>query len=179
MRAEVFAVIPLGGFALFLGIDTFLAEMNRFALMKCNLIAVVLQFVMTVTVFCEDKEANVPDVVTAGIIAYGKGAADSAVDAWIRGSAIEHDPKQRDALVDGLKNIQRVYGGWIGWELIRVVKFSPSCWRVYGVVKYERGPAYVLFDCYKTSDWILNDFEVNVAADKLLPAGLLAGQTVP
>jgi hypothetical protein len=60
-----------------------------------------------------------------------------------------------------------------------VIKFSPSCWRVYGVVKYERGPAYVLFDCYKTSDWILNDFEVNVSADKLLPAGLLAGQATP
>jgi hypothetical protein len=147
--------------------------------MKCNLIAVVLQFTVAVTVFSEDKEVNVPDVVTAGVTAYEKGNANSAIDAWIRGSAIEHDPKQRDALVDGLENIQRLYGGWIGWELIRVIKFSPSCWRVYGVVKYERGPAYVLFDCYKTSDWILNDLEVNVAADKLLPPGLLAGQTTP
>jgi hypothetical protein len=147
--------------------------------MKCNLIAVVLQFTMAVTVFSEDKEVSVPDVVTAGVTAYEKGTADAAVDAWIRGSAIEHDSKQRDALVNGLKNIQRLYGGWTGWELIRVVKFSPSCWRVYGVVKYERGPAYVRFDCYKTGDWILNDFEVNVAADKLLPAGLLAGQATP
>ena len=134
---------------------------------------------MAVTVFSEDKEVNVPEVVTAGVAAYEKGAAEAAVNAWLRGSAIEHDPKQRDALINGLKNIQRSYGGWIGWELIRVVKFSPSCWRVYGVIKYERGPAYVLFDCYKTTDWILNDFEVNVAADKLLPAALLAGQVTP
>jgi hypothetical protein len=150
--------------------------MNPFAPMKRNLLVFVLEFIMAVTVFSEEKEANVPDVVTAGITAYEKGTADAAVDAWIRGSAIEHDPTQRDALVNGLKNIQKLYGGWVGWELIRVVKFSPSCWRVYGVLKYERGPAYVFFDCYKTSDWILNDLEFNVAADKLLPAGLLAGQ---
>jgi hypothetical protein len=147
--------------------------------MKHNLIAFLLQFAIAVTVFSEDKEANLPNVVTAGVTAYEKGTADAAVDTWIRGSAIEHDPKQRDILVNSLKNIQRLYGGCIGWELIRVVKFSPSCRRVYGVVKYERGPAYVLFDCYKTSDWILNDLEVNVAADKLLPAGLLAGQVTP
>ena len=147
--------------------------------MMCNLIAVVLQLTVALTVLSEDKEANVPDIVTVGVTAYEKGTADAAVDAWVRGSAIEHDPKQREALVNGLNNIQRLYGAWIGWELIRVVKFSPSCWRVYGVVRYEKGPAYVLFDCYKTSDWILNDFEVNVSADKLLPAGLLAGQATP
>ena len=147
--------------------------------MMCNLIAVVLQLTVALTVLSEDKEANVPDIVTVGVTAYEKGTADAAVDAWVRGSAIEHDPKQREALVNGLNNIQRLYGARIGWELIRVVKFSPSCWRVYGVVRYEKGPAYVLFDCYKTSDWILNDFEVNVSADKLLPAGLLAGQATP
>jgi hypothetical protein len=147
--------------------------------MMRNLIAVVLQLTVALTVLSEDKEANVPDIVTVGVTAYEKGTADAAVDAWVRGSAIEHDPKQREALVNGLNNIQRLYGAWIGWELIRVVKFSPSCWRVYGVVRYEKGPAYVLFDCYKTSDWILNDFEVNVSADKLLPAGLLAGQATP
>src|ERR1700736_373187 len=153
--------------------------MNRMAFMMCNLIAVVLQLTVALTVLSEDKEANVPDIVTVGVTAYEKGTADAAVDAWVRGSAIEHDPKQREALVNGLNNIQRLYGAWIGWELIRVVKFSPSCWRVYGVVRYEKGPAYVLFDCYKTSDWILNDFEVNVSADKLLPAGLLAGPATP
>jgi hypothetical protein len=43
--------------------------------MKCNLIAVVLQFTVAVTVFSEDKEVNVPDVVTAGVTAYEKGKA--------------------------------------------------------------------------------------------------------
>ena len=143
------------------------------------LVAVFLHFIIGGTVFADDKEADVPGIVTAGVTAYEKGTADTAVDTWIKGSAIEHDPKERDLLVNGLKNIQRLYGGCIGWEPVRVVKLSPSCWRVYGVLKYERGPAYVRFDCYKTSDWILNDFEVDVAADKLFPAGFLTGQSPP
>jgi len=75
---------------------------------------------------------------------YSQYGAKSALSVWLKGSALENDFS-----ADGFTQIEKSYGRMIGYETIRVVPVSASMQRVYILIKYQRGPVYVSFDCYK------------------------------
>jgi hypothetical protein len=57
------------------------------------------------------------------------------------------------------------------------VQFSKSTQRIYVAAKFEKGVAWMSFDCFKSEkDWIITrlDFETN--ANLILPANILGGQ---
>jgi len=120
---------------------------------------------------------DVPDVVTAGIDAYTKSGSGAAVEAWIKGSAVESNRKLRDQIANTLQQAEILYGKILGWELVRVVPITASCWRVYAALKYEKGPLWAAFDCYKSNAWILADVQFHTSAKEVLPASILSGGT--
>ena len=118
-------------------------------------------------------EPDPPNIVLAGLNAYRQDGSKAALNVWVKGSALEFDCPP-----DGFAAIEKTYGRMIGFETIRVVPVSASMERVYILVKYERGPAYFSFDCYKAdSDWIIPMMSYNTKPAAVLPERMLVGGT--
>lgn len=125
---------------------------------------------------CRAESPAVPDVVKRGFDAYLKLGVEAGFNEWLKGSPIEKEKTMR-AQATGLANtIESGYGKFTGWELIRVVALSDSVRRVYAIAKYEKGPLYVSFDCYKAKDWIIPMFNLTTKASEILPPSMLGGQ---
>lgn len=123
-----------------------------------------------------DRQVEVPRIVSAGFAAYESNDSRAALAVWLAGSPVSN-PATTEQMVASLAPIEAAYGRVIGHEILRVVSVSPSLRRVYAVVRYERGPLFVLFDCYRTSnDWIIPMFLTNTKASDILPASLLSGE---
>lgn len=112
-----------------------------------------------------------------GFATYQKDGALAAVNAWFTGSARESDGGIQDDAVARLGRVQGWLGPMTGYELIRSVTLSRSTRRVYMVVKFEKGVAWMAFDCYlPEKDWIVTRFEFNTHATQILPPNILGGQ---
>jgi hypothetical protein len=124
----------------------------------------------------------VPPIVTAGLEAYQAGGVDAALDAWLAGSPVEREPAAREGIRGLSTTLAPLYGKMIGSETLGVVAIGQSVRRVYIMVRYERGPAYAFFDCYRTPSgtWIIPAFLMNAQPGPILPATMLTpGRGVP
>jgi hypothetical protein len=123
-----------------------------------------------------DRSTDVPRIVTAGFAAYESKGSRAALAAWLEGSPVSN-PATTEQMVASLAPVEAAYGNVIGHETLRVVPVSASVRRVYGIIRYERGPLFIAFDCYWTGkDWIIPMFLTNTKAAEILPASLLAGE---
>jgi len=114
---------------------------------------------------------DVPSIVTDGFAAYAKGGSDAALTVWCKGSPMEADLTIRMNTANNLTKFEGAYGKYLGWELVKVYTLTPSNKVVFAVAKYERGPLWLAFSCYKATDtW--NIPTVGMAADsmKILPS---------
>lgn len=61
--------------------------------------------------------------------------------------------------------------------LLSQVETSPSLRRVYLIIRFEKGPLYASFDCYKpgVESWILPQCDFNTKANLVFPPSLIAG----
>jgi len=117
-------------------------------------------------------ELEPPAIVTDGLNAYWRNGGKAAWSVWVKGSSLEYELP-----TDAFAGIEKAYGRMIGFETIRVTPVCPSMQRVYMLVKYERGPAYFSFDCYKTErDWIIPIMCYNTKPAAVLPERLLLGE---
>jgi len=120
--------------------------------------------------------ASVPDIVTKGFDAYNKSYRD-AVDVWFQDSALGKDTATKVNFLTALSGFETGYGKYIGWELLKVVNLTPSTNIVYAVLKFENGPVWMAFMCYKPKDqWIVSSMNLNQNPQPILPAPMLAGQ---
>jgi len=120
--------------------------------------------------------SSVPDVVSKGFDAYNKSFSD-AVDAWFTDSPLNKDLATKTNFMSALSGFETGYGKYIGWELVKVVTLTPSTSIVYAVLKFEKGPVWMAFMCYKPKDqWIVSSMNLNQNPQPILPASLLAGQ---
>ncbi len=118
----------------------------------------------------------VPDVVNKGFDAYKKSSGD-AVTAWLTGSLMGASTDAGMKIDGTLLNFEKTFGKYLGWELVKVATITPSTEIVYAVVKYEKGPLWIAFDCYKATDtWTIESIRLNQSAESILPPALLAGQ---
>ena len=121
-------------------------------------------------------QTDTPKIVLDGLAAYQKSGGKEAVSIWLKGSPIESDVSSRMSMSGGLVQFETAYGKMIGFEPLRVASISPSVRLVYVLLKYEKGPVYGRFDCYKAnSNWIIPQLNLNVKADTILPSDMLAG----
>lgn len=120
--------------------------------------------------------ADIPSIVTDGIAAYQKSGGKAALAAWLKGSPMENDTTTSIHMSGLLSQIETAYGKMIGFDPIRVVAISPSVQRVYVLLKFEKGPLYASFDCYKAQgNWIIPNLDCNTKANLILPPNLLDG----
>jgi hypothetical protein len=121
-------------------------------------------------------DTSVPPIVVEGMRAYEKGDLRAALAVWLRGSPV-NNAATTEQMVASVAPIEGAYGRMIGHEILRVVPIGTAVRRVYAVLRYERGPMYGSFDCYRAeTGWIIPVFNTNTRAPEVLPAGMLAGE---
>ena len=114
---------------------------------------------------------EVPAIVTSGFEAYAKSGSDGALNAWYKGSPMEADLTNRMTTATNLTKFETAYGKYLGWELIKVYSLTPSTKVVFAVAKFERGPLWLVFSCYKATDtWNIPLIGMASDAMKILPA---------
>ena len=96
--------------------------------------------------------------------------------AWFAGSSKENDDDQ-DRAAARLNNMQTTFGRFSGYEILRSVPLTTSTERVYAAVKFEKGVAWISFDCYRPGKvWIVVRFDFATNANLVLPPNILGGQ---
>jgi hypothetical protein len=134
----------------------------------------LLTLVVILSTLALRAETDAPAIVTEGLKAYFTPGRSAAVDLWLRGSPLSDDRSTANKINDALARIEREYGRMIGSEPIRVVAVAPSLRRVYVLLKFEKGPGYGVFDCYRAEkDWVITTLDFNAKSAAIMPSNLL------
>jgi hypothetical protein len=132
---------------------------------------------LSLSASCFAEEKGPPPLVAKGFQAFQQNGLLAALDIWLAGSARESDDNFQDLVVAKINRTQGLFGKMSGFETIRVVSLSPSTLRLYVAVKFEKGVAWMSFDCFKTDkDWIIVRFDFQTNANIILPPNILGGQ---
>lgn len=134
---------------------------------------------LLVILFCVGParaQSDVPVIVTDGLVAYQKSGGEAAMAVWLKDSPIETDTTTRINVAGGLAQIATAYGKMIGYEVLRNVSIAPSLRRIYVLGKFEKGPVFFAFDCYKADkNWTLPLINFNTKPNAILPESMLNG----
>lgn len=123
-------------------------------------------------------DADIPGIVTDGLKVFQKSGGKAGLAAWLKGSPMENDTTTNISVNGLLSQVETAYGKLIGFEPVKIVNFSPSVRRVYLIMRFEKGPLFASFDCYKPGEaWILPQVEFHTKANVVFPAALVAGST--
>lgn len=121
-------------------------------------------------------QTDIPSVVTDGLNAFQKSGGKSALAAWLKGSPVENDTTTNINMSGLLGQVETAYGKMIGYDIVRVVNISTTVRRVYLVMRFEKGPLFASFDCYKSADsWIIPQVDFNTKVNSVFPASLISG----
>ena len=141
--------------------------------MKTIILALLSLCSITTVAFAE---TDVPSIVTDGLKAFQKSGGKAGLAAWLKGSPVENDTTTSIGMSGLLSQVETAYGKMIGFEPVRVVSLSPSVRRVYLIMRFEKGPLYASFDCYKPAEvWIIPQVDFNTKASLVFPPALIAG----
>jgi hypothetical protein len=120
----------------------------------------------SVAVFGEES----PSIITNGLSAYEKSNINDGIEIWLKGSPLQNDDSTKKSIQEVMSKVEGAYGKIIGWEQIRLIKFSPSFERVYFLIKYEKGPLFATYDCYKPYNrWVISAVDFNTKLQTILP----------
>jgi len=126
---------------------------------------------------CMAQDTGIPSIIGKGFETFQKDGSLAAVNVWLAGSARESDDGVQDQANARLGQLQTGFGRIIGYEPVRSVVLSPSTRRIYLAVKFEKGVAWMSFDCYRPArDWIVTRFLIDTNANVVLPPNILGGQ---
>lgn len=115
--------------------------------------------------------SDVPDIIANGFAAYGKTGSTDAINVWFKGSPMESDLNTRMTTASNLTKFEGAYGKFVGWELVKAYTLTASTKVIFVVVKYEKGPLWVAFNCYKNGDsWNIPTIGMDTNPTKILPA---------
>ena len=144
--------------------------------MKATLPLILIALLLTLTTVHAQDRAPVPPIVGQGFDQLRSNGSLAAMTAWFAGSAKENDADQ-DRAAANLNNAQSYYGRYIGYEVLRSVPLTGSTERVYAAVKFEKGVAWIAFDCYRPDkSWIVVRFDFASNANLIVPPNILGGQ---
>jgi hypothetical protein len=123
-------------------------------------------------------EQEIPAIVTDGLKVYQKSGGKAALEVWLQGSPMDGEEGPEASLRGLLGQIEKAYGKMIGFEPVRTVNFSASVRRVYLVLRFEKGPAYIAFDCYKQGEkWTIPSLDVNTKVTQVFPPAIISGSS--
>ena len=115
---------------------------------------------------------GLPPIATQGLNFLVSGESDSAVAVWTRTWTLPEDVAKRQQLLDSFRELPRVVGPTLGYDLIRTVDITPHLRRAYFLLR-ARQPVYLLLVLYQAQDrWMVTTVNWHTDADHVLPATL-------
>ena len=116
-------------------------------------------------------------VVEGGANAYLKEGASGAVQAWIKGSALEGNT-QAVSQANSLRQIEDFYGKPESYEVVSESSLSKKSALILFVINYQKGAVYVRFQCYQLAagNWVSTEFKFATDATQLFPNSSLYGR---
>jgi len=114
-----------------------------------------------------------PSIVISGLKAYKADGPEAAIKSWVKGSAVENSVEaQSQASV--FRQVESVYGKYIGYELIMSKRISKQTEMVYIVMNFEKGPVFANFLVYKYQETeIISQLNFHTKPEAILPQSLL------
>src|SRR3569832_2444642 len=120
-------------------------------------------------------DTAVPPILLEGLREYAEKGLSPALNEWIRDTPLTQNGQVEQAAA-AIRNVERVYWKMVFHEIVRVVPVSPSVRRVYVLLRYELGPLYGFFDCYRpASGWLIPGIWTRPQPQTILPPDVLAG----
>jgi hypothetical protein len=135
--------------------------------MKAKILIVVMALCFISAVSYAD---DVPKIVIDGLNAYKTSGFGEAFNVWLKGSPMESDKTTTMNLKGSFTQVESIYGKMMSYEILKSINISSLSNRIYTEILYEKGPLFMIFDCYKSSNgWIIPTMRFNTEADKILP----------
>ncbi|ALS98734.1 hypothetical protein [Lacimicrobium alkaliphilum] len=120
---------------------------------------------------------DIPKILSAGFEAYESGGPKSAIESWIKGSALEGS---KDALAQAnmFRQIEDYYGKYLGYDLFKSNNLGPKSNLYLITMNYEKGILFAKFFTYKPIDKndILVNFKFHTETDMVWPSYMVYGQ---
>jgi len=133
----------------------------------------VTLFIVACTITVSFAQSDIPQVVPDGFESYRKSGIKAAVVTWLDGSALAGDTAQAASYVTVLSQAEAVFGKIVGFEPIRVIQITPWVQHIFILIRFEKAPMYISFECYKTdSRWIVTGLACDTTATKILPTNV-------
>ena len=135
--------------------------------MKAKLLIVVMALVFISAASYAD---DVPKIVIDGLNAYKTSGFGEAFNVWLKGSPMESDKTTTMNLKGNFTQVESIYGKMTSYEILKSINISRLSNRIYAEIHYEKGPLFMIFDCYKSSNgWIIPTMRFHTEVDKILP----------
>ena len=131
-------------------------------------------FLLVATSFAEYESSEI--LIQEGLKNYTEKGAKAAIEAWIKGSALEGS-KEALAQANMLRQIEDYYGSYVDYDIIKINDLSKKSKTIYFVMNYEEGPLYCYFLVYKNTSntWISAQFRFHTEAMQILPSEIVFG----
>jgi hypothetical protein len=83
---------------------------------------------------------------------------------------MESDKTTTMNLKGNFTQVESIYGKMTSYEILKSINISRLSNRIYAEIHYEKGPLFMIFDCYKSSNgWIIPTMRFHTEVDKILP----------
>lgn len=138
-------------------------------------ILIISLFLLFYPIVNINAETGIPDIVINGLGEYRSNGPEAAIMAWLKDSPMEGD-KQAIGTANIFRQIENLYGSYVGYSLIKIADISETSKRIYLQMNYQKGPLYCKFLCYQFGDkWIISgQFFFDTDPEKILPDRLLS-----
>jgi hypothetical protein len=109
-------------------------------------------------------------LVESGAAAYLKDGATAAVNAWLKGSALEGNT-QAMSQANTLRQIEDFYGKPESFETISESTISARSKMILFVINYQKGPLFARFQVFQlpAGNWVSTEFKFQTEAAQIFP----------
>ena len=115
-----------------------------------------------------------PPIVVDGLKAVVRSGIDTAVVAWLKGSAVQDDSGSKGQLSGAFAKLPAWYGKTIDFEVLKTYLLGTHFKRTYAIVLCEGGQIFFRFDYYLgPRGWVMQHLDFNTDRAKILPEALL------
>jgi len=137
-----------------------------------------VSFLFVNTGFAESRKIIKPPVqLKNAATAYRNSGANAFLPTLFHKQLASGEQQSMLAKTNILRTVEKVYGNFVGLEMVDVIRVSDSTHIVFFILKYQRGPLYGVITTYQLksrSSKRITGFKIHTEVSQIIPTQLLA-----